>query len=256
MTLLHSETAAGAVRAKSILLRITAFPFNNIGIEMSLRKNARLLFAFSFTALFVCMSSDSESHAQHRRRQAGAELGRFLGFGYGNGYHCRTPGPNTDYYNPYSEHNSHLVSHYQQGSNFSNHYYNGGGIDQNYVPHSVYQGQSQGAGSNGYSVFDSVPGQTLTPTFEPVPKRKSPFDKEVESRDLDDELERDAEDSRLEAESRANDFRSRLRDAQDSPLNDESDDSSDGGVFDSLREDLEDDIAEPSELDQALFFGN
>ena len=222
---------------------------------MSLKKNARLLFAVSFTALFACMTSESESHAQLFRRQAGQELGRFLGIGYGNGYHCRTPGPNTDYYNPYSYHNSHLVSHHQQGSNFGHRYNATGGMDQNYVPHAVYSG----TGNDGYSVFESVPGQTLTPTFEPAPIRKSPFDKDVEDRDLDEQLEMKAEEARLEAEeaeSEANDFRNRLRDAQDSPLNDEIDDSSDDGMFDSLRETLEGNQSEPSELDQALFFGN
>lgn len=37
---------------------------------------------------------------------------RWLGQGFSDGYHQCNPGPNSDYYNPYSEHNSYL--HYQQ----------------------------------------------------------------------------------------------------------------------------------------------
>ena len=36
--------------------------------------------------------------------------GRFLGLGYGIGYHHCNPGPDTSYYNPWSRHNSMLIS--------------------------------------------------------------------------------------------------------------------------------------------------
>ncbi len=35
---------------------------------------------------------------------------RWAGHGIGPGYHWRNPGPNTDYYNPWTMHNSHLIS--------------------------------------------------------------------------------------------------------------------------------------------------
>jgi len=50
---------------------------------MTLKKSARLLFAFSFVAIFGGFLIESESQAQYFRRPPGQELGRFLGLGYG-----------------------------------------------------------------------------------------------------------------------------------------------------------------------------
>ncbi len=222
---------------------------------MTLTKTARVLFAFSFVAIFGCFLFESESQAQYFRRLPGQELGRFLGLGYGNGYHCRTPGPHTDYYNPYSANNSYLVSRNQPGGRYGdfNAGYAIGGRSNEAIPHSVYTGTQ----ADGYSVFESVPGTTVTPSFEPVNKSESQFGRDLEERDFEDELDLDeaAEDS---------DFRSRVRDEQDSAINrDQSDD--DSGAFDSLRENFENldsegssirDNLQPSEEDQAAFFGS
>ncbi len=226
---------------------------------MTLKKNA-LLFAFSLTAILGCLIVESESHAQHfRRRPPGQELGRFLGLGYGNGYHCRTPGPQTDYYNPYSAMNSHLVSRYQDAGGYSNlntGYAVGGGA----VPHSVYTGTS----NEGHSVFESVPGQTMTPSFEPVPERKPQFRRDLEERDFEDEL--DLEDNATdEGDTNEDGFGSRLRDDQESAINRELEDEEGDGGFDALRDNIENLDSEggsgsrdsqPTNDDQASFFGD
>ena len=49
------------------------------------------------------------SHAQRGRLTVNQAF-RCLGGGVSAGYHWRTPGPNADYYNPYSDHNSMLVT--------------------------------------------------------------------------------------------------------------------------------------------------
>lgn len=224
---------------------------------MTLKRNARLLFAFSFAAVFGCLLIESESHAQRFRRPPGQELGRFLGFGYGNGYHCRTPGPQADYYNPYGPTNSHLVSRYQNSGRFSNMntgYAVGGFNRGGTVPHSEYTGTQ----SDGYSVFENLPGQTVTPSFEPVPERKSTLRRDLEERDFEDELDLD-EDTQEE-----NEFRTRLQDDQESPINREQEDAESDGGFDSLKENFdglnsESDSSigalQPSDEDQAAFFG-
>jgi len=229
---------------------------------MTLKKNARLLFTFSFVAIFGSLLIESESQAQLFSRRAGQEIGRFLGLGYGNGYHCRTPGPQADYYNPYSAHNSYLVSRNQTPGRYSNMNtgYAIGGMGGS-IPHSAYTGTK----SDDYSVFESLPGQTVTPSFEPVTKRKSRFEKDLEERDFEDEL--DLEDGSADD----NDFGSRLGDEQDSAIDREQEEEG-SGAFESLKEnyeslkesldDLDSDTSSiksaflPSEEDQAAFFGS
>lgn len=232
---------------------------------MTLTKTARLLFAFCFVAIFGCFLIESESQAQYFRRPPGQEVGRFLGLGYGNGYHCRTPGPQADYYNPYSAHNSYLVSRNQNVGRFSN-MNTGYAVGGNFrgmgggIPHSVYTGTKP----DDFSVFESLPGNTVTPTFEPVNKQKSRFQRDLEERDFEDELD-------LDETEEDNDFRSRLEDEQDSAIDHEEED---GGDFDTLRENFDSldsegegstlkgdgstlrDAFQPSEEDQAAFFGS
>jgi len=229
---------------------------------MTLNKNARLLFAFSFVAIFSCVLTESESQAQILRRPLGQELGRFLGLGYGNGYHCRTPGPQADYYNPYSAHNSYLVSRNEAVGRFSNMNtgYAVGGSNRG-IPHSVYTGTQ----SRDFSVFESLPGQTVTPSFEPVVERKSQFQQDLEERDFEDELDLEENES-FESEEDDNDFRSRLEDEQDSAIDQELEDDN-GGAFETLKENFEklesegssiksalNSAFQPSEEDQAAFF--
>lgn len=221
---------------------------------MTLKKNARLLFAFSIVAIIGSSLIESESHAQYFRRPPGQELGRFLGLGYGNGYHCRTPGPQADYYNPYSAHNSYLVSRNQTTGRYSNMNtgYAIGGLNGS-IPHSEYTATQP----RGYSVFEDLPGQTVSPSFEPVNQQKSQFQRDLEERDFEDELDLD------ETAGDDDDFSSRLRDEQDSAIDREQEDNS--GAFESLKERFDSldsegsslkDGLQPSEEDQAAFFGS
>lgn len=223
---------------------------------MTLKKNARLLFAFSFVAIIGSSLIESEAQAQRFRRPPGQEIGRFLGLGYGNGYHCRTPGPHTDYYNPYSAHNSYLISRNQTGGRYSNIStgYAMGGMNGS-ISHSEYTATQ----SDGYSVFESLPGQTVSPSFEPVKKQKSRFQRDLEERDFEDELNLDEDDN-----AEDDDFRSRLGDEQDSAVNREQEED-ESGAFESLKERFDSldsegdsikDALQPSEEDQAAFFGS
>ena len=130
------------------------------------------------------------------------------------------------------------------------------------IPHSVYTGTQ----SNGFSVFESLPGQTVTPSFEPVTEQKSRFERDLEERDFEDELDLQEED--VSAED-SDDYRSRLGDEQDSAIDRETEEE-DSGAFESLKENYEnlrDDLEDldgssnksaflPSEEDQARFFGS
>ena len=228
---------------------------------MTVKKNARLLFAFSFVAILGCFLIESESQAQRFWRPPGQELGRFLGLGYGNGYHCRTPGPQSDYYNPYSYRNSHLVSRGQSGYHHMSHGYHGGG-NGGTIPHSVYTGTS-----DGYSNFEGLPGQTMTPTFAPASKPKGRDKRDLEERNFEDEL--DLGDTGIGAD----DFEPAAVDREESGDDSQWEDEDQGDFenlrdsYESLREDLEDledldingsttkSVYQPSEEDQAVFFG-
>lgn len=67
------------------------------------------LSVYVFSALLVMTTFSSVSSAQLRNRQ---HVLRWMGQGFGDGYHQCNPGPNSDYYNPYSAHNSWLHSQF------------------------------------------------------------------------------------------------------------------------------------------------
>lgn len=77
----------------------------------------RPVFCLLVSAVLLTTAFSSESSAQWRRSglQGQKRPLRVLGHGYSGGYHWRNPGPNSDYYNPYSAHNSLLMSHQEAG---------------------------------------------------------------------------------------------------------------------------------------------
>ena len=215
-------------------------------------RNARRFVVLSLAAFLGCCLVGSESQAQlFRRHTPGQELGRFLGLGYGNGYHCRTPGPQADYYNPWSAKNSHLVSRYNTGpfSNLNTGYAVGG--TRGYVPHSVYAGSQP---SPGESVFESLPGQSVKPTFEPVPERRNQLQNDLE----DEEYQNEVFERNQRSRNEDNSFGSGLH---NEPGSNNRSDFDDGG-FDSLRENFDSlreggsDSKTPGQQDQASFFGS
>ena len=123
--------------------------------------NIPLLLAFLVTAVFAIPSA---SEAQHLRSRQPLQAGfRWLGQGWSAGYHHNNPGPNTDYYNPYTAHNSYLISQ-QPGYQAAYHQYrNRNRPTDPGVPYSVYAPTSD-ANRN----WNSGHGQSIQPTFVPV----------------------------------------------------------------------------------------
>lgn len=66
---------------------------------------------WGFLLCLTVVGDGSECHAQWRLlHQPGQNATRWLGQGFSAGYHFRTPGPRTDYYQPYGFHNRYLLS--------------------------------------------------------------------------------------------------------------------------------------------------
>ena len=68
----------------------------------------------SIILLAVCFCFADTASAQFRPLH---RAGRFLGIGWGNGYHTHSPGPVSNYYSPYTMHNSHRISNGFGGAN-------------------------------------------------------------------------------------------------------------------------------------------
>ena len=205
---------------------------------MLLTRSTRITSLTIAVVLFAVLSSlTSECQAQRRRFTPGQEINRFLGVFQGAGYHCADAGQNTNYYNPYSAHNSMLT--YPNEPNR--------GMGQGYslfnadaVPHSSYNSRDSGQ----HSVFESLPGQNVQPTFEPAVDRTK---KTRQDTDFESNLDFDA-DSDFEAES---DFESGFDEPSTLKGSDklDSDDlaAEDAGGFDTLKESF-DDIQDENEL--------
>jgi len=92
-------------------------------------------FALSVVLLATIFSSVSSA-------QLGQKAFRWLGEGYGPGFNRCNPGPNSDYYNPYSPHNSMLISRLPQFQNQNFQSYTMNNLDSRTVyqgiPYSVY----------------------------------------------------------------------------------------------------------------------
>ena len=133
-----------------------------------------LIFVFSLALTGVETSSVEAQHLRSRQPfQAGF---RWLGQGWSAGYHHQNPGPNSDYYNPYTAHNSMLISRmpgYQAGQ-------------RQYGYHTNAHGSSNSNYHSGSS-WGQVQGQSIQPTFVPVDDEDS--DDEDNDNDFDpDEL--------------------------------------------------------------------
>ncbi len=97
-----------------------------------------LIRSLSITIVAVLLSTTllaSDSSAQWRgARQIGQRGLRVMGHGYSAGYHWKNPGHDSSYYNPYSAHNSNLVT---QPWRNQGHLYEG--FDPSYgIPHFEY----------------------------------------------------------------------------------------------------------------------
>lgn len=73
----------------------------------------KLAKGFSLVAAAVCLvvGVASSAEAQWKRfSQPSQKFLRLSGHGFSDGYHRRTPGPRSDYYNPYSFQNTHRIA--------------------------------------------------------------------------------------------------------------------------------------------------
>ncbi len=132
---------------------------------MLLTSSTRFVISTVAVTLFAALAPLSpECDAQHRRLVFGQELGRFLGVGHGGGYHCANAGQNTGYYNPYTEHNSMLMSAYETGHRNITGY---PALNTDAVDHGSYTGHDK----KQHSVFESFPGRAVRPSFEPAVDR-------------------------------------------------------------------------------------
>ena len=113
-------------------------------------------------ATLLVTSLTSTSSAQWRGlRQPGQKVLRVLGAGYGPGYHWRTPGPNSDYYNPYSAHNSLLISEPGPSGDF-------GAYSNNHAPAAGTPFSSHAPTSRGTTHLGDLPGAPIDGTFQPL----------------------------------------------------------------------------------------
>ena len=110
-------------------------------------------------AFAVISTQTTPAEAQHLRSRQPLQAGfRWLGQGWSAGYHHRNPGPNTDYYNPYTAHNSMLISRMPGNQSGYNQYgYHSG------LPTSSYPNYASGSSwGHGHGA------QSIQPTFVPV----------------------------------------------------------------------------------------
>ena len=243
----HSGKLLSALRTLQTIHLLFAIPSLSKGPTMLVTRSSRITTLTIAVVLFAVLSSlATQCQAQRRRWIPGQEVHRFLGLYHGAGYHCANAGQNTDYYNPYSAHNSNLTAGYDTYRGYGQGY---ASFDADGVPHGSYTSRDQGQ----HSVFESLPGQTVQPRFEPAVDRTRKK-KEEDDFDLDSGDDSDFDpDEDFDDES---EFGSSSRSEFDTPskldeLEDFADDLADegDGDFESLKsnfDDLKDSVEEAS----------
>ena len=121
------------------------------------------IFGFILSIVMVVTLFSSIGTAQIQRPL------RWLGQGFSDGYHKCNPGPNSDYYNPYTAHNSMLISQNPGMYGMPQHQVQNGPIQAG-VPFSVYAAPAPVNGSRG---FQALPGEAIDNSFVPVENNKA-----------------------------------------------------------------------------------
>ncbi len=121
------------------------------------------IFGFVLSIVMVATLFSSLSSAQQTRRPL-----RWLGQGISDGYHQCNPGPNSDYYNPYTAHNSMLISQNPGMYGMPQRRVQEGPIQVG-VPFSVYAAP---APVNSSRSFQSLPGVPIDNSFVPYNGKK------------------------------------------------------------------------------------
>lgn len=196
---------------------------------MKLSRSIRFAALSCAVVLFAALSiTPQQCQAQRRRFVLGQEVGRFLGVGSGAGYHCANPGQSTGYYNPYTAHNSLLISAHEPNRSIAQGF---SVFNSNAVPHSVYTGQNK----NKYAPLEALPGRSVEPTFEPaVDRLRKNSDEATFEPDLD--FNADAEDD-ADFDTDANFNSDSVLDG-DEPFDTEAMDD-DAGGFEALQENFD-----------------
>jgi hypothetical protein len=143
-------------------------------------RNITVLSGRTIFAATICLATlmASDCFAQNGRflHQPGQRVGRFLGMGYGVGYHNCNPGYDAGYYNPYSAYNSHLISkspQYLAQHGYQSSVYNSGyaPIRNGYGQTNMSVPQHEYSGINSQPPYPTSQGESVNATFEPAQKR-------------------------------------------------------------------------------------
>jgi len=196
-------------------------------------KQIHLLIA---AVLFTLISTQTDSSdAQNLRSRQPLQAGfRWLGQGWSAGYHHRDPGPNTDYYNPWTAHNSMLISkmpgyqdprHSQYGNQYGH-------------PNASYQNYSD------HSNWDQDLTQSIEPTFIPTDAdpNEEPDDEDDTSNDFDTGDSSD-DDSDFGSDENA--------DFEDSSFDDDDAFDKEDSAFDDFDSDFESEAGSSSKTPEA-----
>lgn len=130
-----------------------------------------------FAVVLFTVAFPAVSHAQYRYERYQPLLqrtNRVLGAWHGNGRHWRTPGHDSSYYNPWSAHNSALISQgYPVESNGGAQYYHPAPVQA--FPHQPITPQPPVAPLGGsYSPFSDEDVDEKVPEIDPVESDMAP----------------------------------------------------------------------------------
>ena len=218
---------------------------------MSLKKISLV----SLAILVICSGFALPCQAQNTFRQRRPL--RWLGQGFSDGYHRHNPGYDTSYYNPYSAHNSNLISQSPEymaihpvptNQQLPRRFFNG-------IPFSAYAAPPQ-----LNSTMQTLPGQQFQGSFSPsIDEDEDEDDFSENSFGRNDDDANEAEDSNFRDDD--NDFREEENDGpvdmnDDEDLDVEGNDDV-GEEMDDVGEELDgdsDDLGGLSDLNDSLSF--
>ena len=208
---------------------------------MSLKKISLVALA----ALVVCGSFAMPCQAQNTFRRQRAL--RWLGQGFGDGYHRLNPGYDTSYYNPYSAHNSLLLSQTPEymaarpvptNQELPRRFFNGVPFSAYAAPPQLNPGLQSLPGQQFQGSFSPSIGSGLTDDKDDSPSENpvQPSDNTVEENQADESDDNDFRDDNDLRDDGDNDF----REQQDNSVERDDDEALEVEGVDDLEEDTSD----------------
>lgn len=184
--------------------------------------------------IFVLSTSACEAQLGRQLKPI-QNTGRFLGAGYGLGYHRCNPGHDTSYYNPWNAKNSFLISRSPEYLGRFSQQRHLSPMDLLYSQQQGYPGPVNNFGQTHFGTHNqpAISGPQIDADFQPVQNRQedNAAERDAEKRDSGNDFvpaNRDVEDT-FESEADALD--------NDRPLK---------GGFDDLKESLDNDAKKPA----------